>query len=84
MENLDKKVFIQTFQELSLSDLANTISDIVHHDDIAFFIARLDLLYESWDVTESLINHFDHIKITYLKEIKKDEQELKPKNLLSK
>jgi hypothetical protein len=81
---LRKKIFIQSIEEISLEGLAYKISEIVDHDDVATFIALLEKSYESWDVTEVLINHFDSLKAVYLTEFKPLEQELSPKNLLDK
>ena len=81
---LKKKVFIQSTEEMSLEGLAYKVSEIIEHDDVATFIAFLEKSYESWDVTEALINHFDSLKAVYLTEFEPSEQELSPKNLLDK
>lgn len=79
---LDKQVFVQTFEKITLEELVQKISGIVEHDDVPTFIALLEKSYQSWEVTEICINHFDAVKEIYKSEVPEDERELKPKNLL--
>ena len=81
----NKKVFIQTTatEKITLEGLAERISHIVEHDDIPFFIAILDKMYESWEVTEKLIKHFKGLEIVYNEGFENDEKEdLSPKSLI--
>lgn len=86
MEKKSKKtVYIQSTEKLTLNDLAYKIADIVDHDDVAYFIAKLDQAYESIEVTESLINHFEAVKLDIIKH--KDPEDilnLEPKLLTSR
>lgn len=81
----EKRVHIQTVEETTLLDLADKISDIVDHDDIAYFIALLDKMYESWEVSEQLIKHFKSVELIYNSALEAEEKEdLSPKSLLEK
>lgn len=80
------KVFVQATEQITLDELAERISHTVDHDDVAYFIARLEQMYESMEVTEAVINHFDAVKDAIVKSIPSDEKiedtiELKPKLL---
>lgn len=78
-------VTVQTTQEMSLEDFAMKVSGVVKPEHAAKFIAMLDELYENWDVTEAIMNHFDHVKEnSYKTDFEKMglETKLKPKNLL--
>ena len=60
-----KTVYLQTVEKCTLYELACKISEVVEHDDIAFFVAALERFYESWEVTESLIRHFKALEVKY-------------------
>lgn len=80
---LNKKIEVEAREVLTLSQFAEKVANIVSNQDIPTFIAMLEKLYEDWDVTEELINHFDAVKIEYQSAFAKSEQNLNPKNLLS-
>jgi len=77
-----KTVSLATREELTIEELVFRIQDIIDHDDVAYFIALLEKSYESWDVTEALMNHYSSLKEVYLKEFDEEEQNLVPKNIL--
>lgn len=83
METKNRKVFFQTHEEFTLEEFAERVSQMVEHDDISVFIAMLEKMYESWEVTEDLIRHFKSLEIIYNKEFEEDEKEdLTPKSLI--
>lgn len=75
METKHKKVFIQSTEELTLEMLAEKVSTIVDHNDVHLFIAMLEKMYESWEVTEHLIKHFKALEQIYNIEFKDEEKE---------
>lgn len=69
-----KHLELYTCETLSVDDLcekvANTLQDQIKSKGIIeHFIANLDLLFEDWDITVNLINHFDALKEEYLKDV---------------
>lgn len=78
-----RPVYLQTTEKYTLYELAGKISEVVDHDDIAFFIATLEVFYESWEVTEDLIRHFKHLEVKYNQCLEEDDRDdLSPKSLL--
>ena len=86
--NLGKEfVELSIFQDITIDDLcekvATSLQSSKRQDVVEYFIVNLDLLFEDWDITVNLINHFDALKEEYLKYVLEEGEEspFKPKKI---
>jgi len=83
-----KSLELYACETLSVDDLCEKVSTTLQQVNsrdglVEHFIANLDLLFEDWDITVHLINHFDALKEEYLKDVLEEGEEspFKPKKL---
>jgi len=65
---MEKAIYLQTTEKLSLEELAERVSQIVEHDDASLFVAMFEKMYASWQVSKECIKHFKSLEIVYNQE----------------
>lgn len=75
----NERVVLEVWKEFTIDDLCERVATMLQESNkrnvVEYFIAHLDLLFEDWDITVNLINHFDALKEEYLKDVLEEGEE---------